>query len=218
MDLAREDLTHGRVIQAAEQTSGRGRRGNQWSSPKGNLYQSIVLKPKADCHYWGQLSFVIAVALMKALGTVTIDCPQGTLKLNLKWPNDVLVNDKKLAGILIEAHGDHVIIGTGVNVEMCPDDRAKLHDFCLINVNDFRDIFLDQIKKDVTMWEYEGFAPIRAEWLRHAYRLGEDIQARLPQEVYNGVFEGLNENGVLLLRQKDGSLREIHSGEIIACS
>ena len=209
MDIARAELIHGRVIQAGEQTGGRGRRGNQWLSPKGNLYQSIILKPTIDKTEWGQLSFVIAVALGQACATVRIN------DYHLKWPNDVLINDKKLAGILIEVQDDFVIIGTGVNIQHCDDDRAKVSDFSDTSINNFRDEFLKQIEIYFKIWEKEGFAPIRTLWMKHAYRLGDHIQARLPNVTYEGVFEDLDTRGVLLLREKDGNLRKINSGEIL---
>jgi len=209
MDVAREGLVHGRVVQAGQQSGGRGRRGNKWVSPKGNLYQSIVLKPSLPKHVWGQLTFVISVALGQAIEN-HVDV------YNLKWPNDVLVHEKKLAGILIEIIDDFVIIGTGVNVDHAPDNRAKMHDFWDISVNDFRDVFLSEIEKYFMMWEAEGFASIRELWMQKAYKLGEEIQARLPDAIYEGVFEGLDDQGILLLREKDGSLKQINSGEILA--
>ena len=209
MDIARENLFHGAVIQGGKQTGGRGRRGNTWSSPKGNLYQSIVLKPQSPRERWGQLSFVIAVALGQACENVGIDY------YHLKWPNDVLINDKKLAGILIEVQGNHVIIGTGVNIEYAPNDRAKIHDFSDILMNDFRDEFLKQIAIYFKIWEAQGFAPIRTQWMKRAYKIGETIQARLPNVIYEGVFEDLDNTGILLLREKDGTLRKIDSGEIL---
>ncbi len=211
MDIARDGLVHGRVIQAGEQTGGRGRRGNQWLSPKGNLYQSIILKPTCEKPLWGQLSFVIAVALARSCREVGI----GGDDINLKWPNDVLISGKKLAGILIEAYDDHVIIGTGVNIEICPDDRSKITDFHEISVNDFRDAFLKYIRHYYTQWEEIGFENIRDQWMSRAYKLNEPIHARLPNVIYDGVFEGLDESGTLLLREKDGYLRHINSGEII---
>ncbi len=212
MDIARDDLVHKRIIQAGEQTGGRGRRGNQWLSPKGNLHQSIILKPDTPRESWGQLSFVIAVALGQACEAIGIE------NYNLKWPNDVLINDKKLAGILIEVQGDYVIIGTGVNIQHCDDERAKVSDFTDISVNDFRDVFLKHIAQYFEIWEEDGFAPIRELWMKHAYRLGGHIQARLPNVTYEGIFEDLDETGILLLRENDGNLRQINSGEILVCS
>lgn len=216
MDIARAEAEQGAsewtVIQAREQIGGRGRRGNQWSSPIGNLYQSIILYPKQNRAEWGQLSFVIAVALKDACVSVgmTPDI------INLKWPNDVLINGQKLAGILIEAHDNYVIVGTGVNIDHAPEDRAKVTDSADVSVDDFRDVFLDMMKERYDQWANEGFAVIRALWMQFAYRRGEVIQARLPNEIYEGVFEDLTTQGILLLREKSGLLREIHSGEILA--
>lgn len=214
MDIARDaamnDADEGLVIQAFEQISGRGRRGNAWSSPKGNLYQSIILRPIVERHSWGQLSFVIAVALGAAISDHT--------PYHLKWPNDVLINDNKLAGILIEAGDDYVIVGIGVNIEACPVDRAKIHDFWDVSVNDFRNIFLDKIAYYYDLWQMDGFASIRELWLAKAYKIGETIQARTPKAVYEGVFEDLDAQGILLLREKDGLLRQINSGEILHAS
>ena len=215
MNLARAHAeqggVEGYVVQAAEQTGGRGRRGNQWTSPVGNLYQSIVLRPKCDKHLWGQLSFVVAVALADA----AFSCGANADSLKLKWPNDVLINEQKLAGILIEAHDDFLILGTGVNIMQSPEDRAKAHDFCDLSVEDFRDIFLEKIRIYYTQWNQNGFDDIRGKWLAHAYKLGETIQARLPNAVYEGIFEALDPQGILLLREKDGNLRKISSGEIL---
>lgn len=215
MDIAREkaeqSAPEGLVVQAAEQVSARGRRGNQWDAPKGNLYQSIILRPTVGRQYWGQLSFVIAVALAQSCLKV------GFLKDNiqLKWPNDVLINDQKLAGILIEVQDDFLILGTGVNVKLSPEGKSKIGDAADISVNGFRDVFLEQIGHYYTQWQDQGFEPIRTEWMKYAYRLGKTIQARLPNEVYEGVFEDLTEQGILLLREKDGNLRQITSGEIL---
>ena len=209
-DMAGDNATEWTVVQAREQHAGRGRHGNQWTSPKGNLYQTIILRPKIDRQYWGQLSFVIAVALGRAIQDIAPNQPYC-----LKWPNDVLIEGQKLAGILIESFADCLLVGTGVNIEIAPDDRSKVKNFSNINVDDFRDIFLKNIKDVYDIWQSKGFNIIRTEWIKNAYRLNELIQARLPNITYDGVFEDLDETGVLLLRQKDGSLRKIHSGEIL---
>ena len=219
MDLARDyiqnhDSCDYIVLQGGEQTGGRGRRGNQWLSPYGNLYQSIVLKPHTNRQYWGQLSFVMAVALAQACFEIGI----GKNHVQLKWPNDVLIGGQKLAGILIEVDNKHVVIGTGVNIEHCPDNRSKIHDFSTISINEFRDVFLEKIAQCYAQWEKDGFAPIRDQWLGHAYKLKEPILARINTAEFEGVFEGLDLDGTLLLREKDGFIRNINAGEIIACS
>ncbi len=209
MDIARDNPRHGLVIQGGEQTGGRGRRGNAWLSPKGNLYQSIVLRPKTSQQYWGQLSFVMAVALGKACE----EC--GIKNYVLKWPNDVLIDGRKLAGILIEGHNDFVIVGTGVNIEICPDDRAKIQDIIDISINDFRDLFLAQIEQFFTLWERDGFITIRELWMKRAYKLGEDIQANLKDRSHTGKFHNIDSDGFLILKSNNDEEMKISSSDII---
>jgi BirA family biotin operon repressor/biotin-[acetyl-CoA-carboxylase] ligase len=211
-DFIAQKCPEGTVIQAGEQTVGRGRRGNAWSSPKGNLYQSLILKPDLPKNHWGQLSFVIAVALYETCIAIGID----KNIIQLKWPNDILLDEKKCAGILLEVIEDHIVIGTGVNIANCPDDKSKINDYILIECNDFRDVFLEKIMFFYSYWQSNGFKGIKNQWLEHAYKIGEVIQARLPNVIYDGIFEGLDENGTLLLREKDGLLRLINSGEILS--
>lgn len=210
-DLASQGIAEGLVVQGGEQTGGRGRRGNTWTSPKGNLYQSILLRPSVARMRWGELSFVIAVALADTV----LQCGVDDEDIALKWPNDVLVKGEKLAGILIEAGDDFVIVGTGVNIQLAPEDKARLSDYTDLSIDQCRDIFLGCIKHYYSMWQETGFAPIREKWMGKAYRLHEMIQARTPQSVHEGVFEGLDENGTLLLRLKNGEVQKVTSGEII---
>lgn len=215
MDIARDNADNGAaegyVAQGGTQTGGRGRRGNQWESPIGNLYQSFILRPTRPRHEWGQLSFVIAVALNNALQ----ECGVDKSHINLKWPNDVMLDGQKCAGILIEAADDYLIVGTGVNIAVAPEERRKLADYGIIDRDGFRDIFLKNIGKTYDIWQSQGFAPIRAAWLAYAYRLGQDIQARLNDAIYEGVFQDIDDNGTLLLTEKGGTTRKINAGEIL---
>ena len=215
MDVARqallENADEGTVIQAGEQKSGRGRRGHEWSSPKGNLYQSLILKPIVERACWGEMAFIIAVALADAVRPLL----RNDQKLNLKWPNDVLIRNQKLAGILIEAGDDFVIVGTGVNIAHAPDGRSKLNDFTDIDVNTFRDILLSHIAFNYTEWQNEGFETIRIKWLASAYRKNDRIQVSLKNRVLEGIFENIDKSGALILRSDNGEKHNITSAEII---
>ena len=215
MDLAREEVeknvSEGFVVQAGEQLSGRGRRGNVWMSPIGNLYLSLILKPTLDRQNWGQLSFVIAVALYDTLLSINPELKN----VNLKWPNDVLVNEKKIGGILIEVHNDYVIVGTGVNVEKAPDIKSKIHDFTNINVNNVRDILLSKIEKYYTIWQTHGFDLIRENWISKAYKINHKIQANTMEKTIVGVFVNIDKNGALILKTDNGEDYCITSSEII---
>jgi BirA family biotin operon repressor/biotin-[acetyl-CoA-carboxylase] ligase len=123
-----EFFAEGVVIQALAQTKGRGRHGNEWQSPMGNLYMSVLLRPECPAQAAGQLSFVVAVALSAAMGEVLAD---GHVK-TLKWPNDILIDGKKVAGILLESNisklgiVDYVVAGMGVNIMAAPEGAVAL--------------------------------------------------------------------------------------------
>lgn len=217
--LAKEGAASGTVVCAEEQTAGRGRQGNSWVSIPGNLLMSIVLRPRIKASDIGQLSFLSAVALANVLENVL----PSAAKLELKWPNDVLINDKKAAGILIETegHGESslwVVVGIGVNITHAPPNAVCLYDLGVktYGAEEILEMLVKQMLGLVAVWEQDGFASIRHAWLKRAYRLGETIMARLPQETLTGVFEGLDAAGALLLRASDGSQRIINSGEVYA--
>lgn len=216
MDIAREAAEQGHdgyfVIQAGEQVSGRGRRGHHWASPKGNLYQTILLRPSVPRQFWGQLSFVIAVALSETVQDIAND---PVPKIDLKWPNDVLISGRKMAGILIEAGDDFVLIGTGVNVEHAPEDRAKINDFADMSVDAVRDVFLSKIGEYYEIWQNDGFDSIRTLWMQKSYRKGLQIQANLKDRSITGIFHDIDKNGALILRSDQGEDYVITSAEII---
>lgn len=208
-EKAEEGISENTVIWAHRQSAGRGRHGNNWDSPEGNLYMSLIIKLELDKKHIGQLSFIASVALANVLSNL-LDRKN---KINLKWPNDVLINDKKLAGILVEteANADWAVIGMGVNVKSAPDGAVCLKDVGVnIEVKDLLDMLLDQIKVLLR----QDFKHIREIWLKHAYKVNEEIRARLSKETLFGIFRGIDEDGVLLLEMKDGTLRKINSGEV----
>jgi len=208
-EKAEEGVVENVVIWAHRQTAGRGRQGNTWNSPEGNLYMSVILKLEVDKKHIGQLSFLASVALANVLSNLL----DRTHKINLKWPNDVLLNEKKLAGILVEteANADWAVIGIGVNVKLAPEGAVCLKDVGVdIEVKDLLDKLLEQIQ----LLKRQDFKDIREIWLKHAYKINEEIKARLPKETLHGIFRGIDEEGVLLLELKDGTIRKINSGEV----
>lgn len=224
MDIARiradDGAAEGLVVQAGEQTGGRGRHGNQWTSPRGNLYLSIILRPDKPFAEFGQMAFVAALALSRAY--VQVGVPPALVRI--KWPNDILLQDRKGAGLLLEAGADgaYVVLGSGVNIVTAPQDRAALCAYLpaaaaaegegLIPV--FRDMYLKALTKYYRQWHQDGFAPIRAAWVDQAAHLGEEITARLPRERVTGIFEGIDSNGALMIREKTGITRCITSAEV----
>lgn len=206
-------------ITALSQTAGRGRRGSIWTSPKGNLYASLLLSEPSPKPLAPQLSFVAALALHDAL----CDCaPRLGPLLKVKWPNDLLLGSDKLAGILIEGQSDgvfNVVIGFGVNCVNHPlDTFYPATDLLLAGVvvapaalfTALSATMLHRLKQ----WQGGvGFASIRADWLARAAGLGEDIRVRLTERELRGRFEGLDEAGRLLVQQADG-LATVTAGEV----
>jgi BirA family biotin operon repressor/biotin-[acetyl-CoA-carboxylase] ligase len=205
-------------ILAGVQTAGRGRRARPWSSPQGNFHGTLVLKPAEPPETVALRSFAAALALREAFVQLT-GLPQS---FALKWPNDVLCNGGKIAGILLESQGlggpDPILcIGIGVNLIAAPDpsqiEAGAIPAVSLLSDTGLRippETFLDALAPAYARWEEtfraEGFAPLRAEWLTHAARLGETIRARTGQDSREGVFEGIDPQGNLILRTAAGTL------------
>lgn len=216
-EKGRQGAPAGTVIVASAQTKGRGRSGNSWVSPTGNLFCSILLRPEIEPAQSGQYSFLIAIALNRALSEVVNDAHA----VKNKWPNDVLVDDKKIAGILLEAVLDEnildaMIIGVGVNITYAPEDKISLNELVSTpeTAQSFLSVFLPQLAGVLDEFEREGFAGLREEWLDQALSLQKSIKVRLPNSVLEGIFEGLEPDGALRLRLANGDKKVIHSGEV----
>jgi BirA family biotin operon repressor/biotin-[acetyl-CoA-carboxylase] ligase len=166
-----------------------------------------------------QLSFVAALALRAAL--VGVD-PLLAARLRLKWPNDVLLDGTKFAGILLERAGDGLVIGFGVNIARHPADTERpATSLAAAGVQTPSPrALLDMLRAAFAafraQWADAGFEPIRREWLAHAAGLGDRMAARLGSESIEGRFEGLAPDGALALRLDDGTMRPVHAGEVFA--
>lgn len=207
------------------QTSGRGRRARPWVSPLGNFYATLLTHPQGSAQTIALRSFAIALALRDSFEILT-GAPE---KFALKWPNDVLLNGQKVAGILLESNGaggrnTHLAIGVGVNLLAAPD-AALLEPGALRAVSLFDETgikvapetFLDHLAPAYAHWEdlliAQGFAPLRAAWLSHAARLGENITARIGNAAWVGRFETIDLHGNLMLRTEH-ELRAIPAADV----
>ncbi len=216
--MAADGAPAGTLITAREQTAGRGRHGNSWQSMAGNLFASVILRPAISAADVGQLSFVIAVALADTLKAVLP--PQA--RMGLKWPNDILIDGRKCAGILLESESSNggtlpwVVAGIGVNLANAPDGAISLPQAgaAMLAPEDFLNLFEPALAQWYDRWQMEGFAPVQAAWTMHAINQGQPIRVRLTREELSGVFEGIDIHGALRLRLSDGALRLISSGEV----
>ncbi|GGH20555.1 biotin--[acetyl-CoA-carboxylase] ligase [Alsobacter metallidurans] len=213
---------HGRLwIVAREQGQGRGRNGRVWSSPPGNLYCSLLLRTPCQPALAPQIGFVAGVALHRAVSAVSALSPG---RLALKWPNDLLLDRAKLAGILVEGSmapgGDlTVVIGIGVNAAHNPADTpypaTNLGAKGLpVGVSPLFAALSDTMAETLARWDAgRGFQLIRREWLERAGGLGEAITVRRPDGDRRGIFVDLDPDGRLLL--DEGTRRvAIEAGDV----
>ncbi|MDA7963054.1 biotin--[acetyl-CoA-carboxylase] ligase [Ruegeria sp.] len=203
-------------IMAHHQTAARGRRGREWNNPKGNLAATLLMRPDGDPEQAALRSFVAALALFDACVAVT----GRAAGLTLKWPNDVLLNGGKLAGILLESTGQgrgvsHLAIGIGVNLSEAPGaDMVEpgavrpvsllSETGALVTPQDFLTELAAAFARYETQFTTYGFEPIRTAWLSRAARLGEVITARTATSETVGTFETVDATGNLVLNTAKG--------------
>ena len=203
-------------ILALHQTAARGRRGRGWTNPPGNFAATYVMRPTEPAETVALRSFVAALALYDAFATAT-----GRVDgLALKWPNDVLLNGGKVAGILLESVGQgagvaHLAIGIGVNLAEAPaaadlEPQATRpvalaqETGALVAPEEFLDILAPAYAHREDQFTTLGFAPIRTAWLDRAARLGESLTARTGTDAITGTFETVDEAGNLILSTPKG--------------
>lgn len=206
----------GLVIWALRQTAGKGRQERKWETPQGNLACSIILRPAKGPEIYGAYSFVAALAVHEVMKSKLNKVP--TRKIELKWPNDVLVEGKKISGILLEAGQGWLVAGIGINVEHHPQNPSypttSLYEEGAAPepLENILNHLLERVNHWSTTLNAEGFDPIRATWLEHA-RKGA-ITAKLREETLNGEFLGLDSRGALRLRLENGAERVISTGDV----
>lgn len=208
-------------IVARRQTAGRGRRGRTWISDEGNLYATLLISEPAPPDRVAELSFVAALALADAVAELA---PGLVRRLALKWPNDLLLDQRKLAGILIEGETINrrlaVAIGIGVNCAHHPTDTAyPATSLAAAGCAGTPDLVLTALSRTMVgrlmQWQRgNGFAAIRSDWLARAAQLGGEIRVVLGAEDCVGRFAGIDETGRLVLHGRDGTIRTIAAGDV----
>lgn len=215
--LAAKGEPEGIWLRADTQVEGRGRMGRAWHSPIGNLYASTLVRLQPHDPPAATLALVAAIALHEVVIAYTTE----TCLVIIKWPNDLLVNGAKLAGILLERANDAVVIGVGANLGFHPVgldrpvtslaaqglDAPDPHYFC----EDLARAFAHWLGR----WRGSGLETIRQAWLRGAHPVGTALTANLGDgSSVDGLFDGLEPDGALRLRLADHSLRVIHAADI----
>ena len=200
-------------VVASEQTAGRGRRGRKWISQRGNLFATLLMEARPPDS--AQLGFAAALAVSE-----TISRYVPSAEVTLKWPNDVLLDGKKAAGILLEGTGDNMLgIGVGINLTHHPAD-------CALPANSIASIagwapdpddallnLASSMAAWYEVWRKQGFAPVRTAWMSRAAGVGSRIRASLGQSEMEGVFENVDLDGALLLRE-GATLHRVTAGDV----
>jgi BirA family transcriptional regulator, biotin operon repressor / biotin---[acetyl-CoA-carboxylase] ligase len=203
-------------ITASRQSAGRGRRGRAWVSEPGNLYASLLLGAPSKPERFPELSFVAALALHDA---VTARIPGLAARVVLKWPNDLLIDRNKFAGILVEGEGTTVVIGFGVNCVHHPSGTDHpATDLATAGVRTTPESVFAPLSAAMTVrlgqWDSgAGFSSIRSDWLARAIGLGKPIRVKGADGAIEGRFEGIDDTGRLLLR-REGGVEALAAGDV----
>ncbi|GIT92929.1 biotin--[acetyl-CoA-carboxylase] ligase [Jannaschia pagri] len=196
-----------------QQTAAKGRRGRAWSMPAGNFAASLIWRPAGNPGDLALRSFVASLALHDVLSGM------GVQGLSLKWPNDVLLNGGKLAGILLESPAPgFLVLGMGINLIAAPApaqvEAGALAPVSLLEASGLRvtpDAMLEALAAAFATREAQlatwGFPPIRTAWMQHAARVGQPVTARMVTETVEGIFEDVDDDGHLVLRTATGQRR-----------
>jgi len=221
-DIARRQALRkapeGTAVIADRQTTGRGRLKRQWVSPQGNIAVTVVLYPdRKNLQY---LTMLAAIAVQHSIEKTT------GLKCQLKWPNDVLINNKKVCGILLESHAEtesvkYAIVGIGINVNMKLVDYPEITSIATSLVDEsgkevsrlvlLRNLFIEMEKLYVDL--QAGETPLK-EWRDSLITIGKKIHVRSGDELFEGICESVADDGSLMLRCEDGTLMKFMAGDV----
>lgn len=221
------------VIVAKKQTAGRGRKSRKWQSYEENLQFSVLLKPAIKTEFISQLSLLSALALVNSLKE--FNEKSSKIDISCKWPNDVIINNKKIAGILIENQisdniEQNIILGCGINLEKSPTNTifpaGNLKNFGIeIDKITMLKIYLDELAKLYNIWLNFGFKNIRDIWLKHAYKINQIIKLNLGEEIITGQFIDIDNFGNMILeysnkktndkKDENKQIRKIEFAEIL---
>lgn len=211
------------IIWAKSQTAGRGRYGKNWQSEAGNLYVSLLLNNIIKPGLQPQLSFVTAIALYETIAHLA----KGKslhINLGLKWPNDVLINDKKVAGILLESinlnERNFLIIGVGVNIKVSPNNieqpttSLKKEGITTDEPDKLLNLFMNYFEKHFLEWKDKSFIKTRLSWLKRASKLNKIITIDDGKTRISGEFKDIDFNGNLSIRIGSGQIYNFSAGEV----
>ena len=213
------------IIVANKQNKGRGRLNRNWESPKGNLYFSLVLQPQIAVAKISQISFVAICALQIAVAKI-FQQQNIVAKIQNKWPNDLLIDQKKVAGILLESkisnkNCDFAILGIGVNINSNPTQTlfpsTNIKNFsCEISASKMLEFFLEEFENLYENWLIFGFKNIRNLWHKNAYNLNSKININLGNSKIEGLFQEIDEEGNIVIKNHNNETKKVTFGDVSA--
>lgn len=209
-------------VTARRQLGGRGRRGRAWISEPGNLYASLLLIDAAPQAALASLPLVVALALHRA---ITAEMPFAGERIRIKWPNDILVDGRKVSGILIEAEGladgrNAIVIGCGVNIAHKPENplypaTSLAEAGASTSPEALFARLMVKLAHALDVWQRgEGVDAIVADWKAQVHGIGQPITVNLPDRSLSGIFAGIERDGLLALRVDSGETLRIASGDV----
>ncbi|WNY26569.1 biotin--[acetyl-CoA-carboxylase] ligase [Methanolapillus ohkumae] len=216
-------VEEGTIIVVEQQTGGRGRLGRKWASPKGGIWFSIILKPKVALSAASRLTLTVGLSVTNTL-------IQYGIPARIKWPNDVLINGKKVCGILTEVEAEidtieFVIIGVGINANMSlkdiPEDLREnsttLRDEIGKSIDrvDFLQKLLHEMEQQYIRFNTQPFGEILSDIVSLSDTVGRDVKVTMPNRIVEGKVVGISKSGALLLKKEDGEVEEIIAGRCI---
>jgi BirA family biotin operon repressor/biotin-[acetyl-CoA-carboxylase] ligase len=222
MEMAADGTPEGTVVIAETQTGGKGRLGRKWISPKGNLYLSVVLRPNIPMHKAPLVTLIGAVAVVSAIRTTC------GLEAGIKWPNDILISGKKVSGLLTEMSAEqdrirHIVLGIGVDVnmemvELPPEVRGLTTTLAAeVGAKINRIALLQQVLRDLEHW-YQKFLnndeDVLEAWKKLNVTVGNRITVSGAGETLDGLAQGVDRDGRLIVRLDDGTIRTVAAGDV----
>ena len=221
--LSENDASNGCVILSEKQSNAKGRMGKSWQSPLGGIWLSMILNPNVDHSKIPMITLATGVAVVKTLEKIGIE------NAEIKWPNDVMINGKKVCGILTEAITkfntiESVIIGVGIDanidVKTLPEELQEgtttlnIELGKKVNENEVIKVFLEEFEKVGKLFTAGGYEHILKEWRKYSYSIGKIVEVREPfSQPYDAYVLGISREGALVVEKIDGTLEKVISGE-----
>ncbi|MEW4370271.1 biotin--[acetyl-CoA-carboxylase] ligase [Paenibacillus kandeliae] len=223
-ELAEQGAIEGTLVIAEEQTAGRGRQGRRFHSPPGRgVWMTVVMRPQQPLQYTSQLTLLAAVAICRALRNVS------GLDIGIKWPNDLLIDGRKVCGILVESAAEdgyvrYALAGFGIDVNLAPEDlpedvrpvatSLRIQRGEPVDRTEVVTAIMSELESLYELYNREGFAHIAALWEALAFAIGSPVTVKTLQGSLQGIARGLGPNGELLLEHADGQILPVYSGEV----